>query len=41
MVRPGRTLTVCRGEVADISGEEELPVAAMQSTMIAVYGRER
>lgn len=41
VVRPGRTLTVCRGEVVDISGDDELAIAAMQSTMIAVYGRER
>lgn len=39
VVRPGRTLTVCRGEVVDVSGEEERPIAAMLSTMIAVYDR--
>lgn len=40
VIRPGRTLTVCSGEVLDVSGEEAQPIATMLSTIMAVYGRE-
>jgi uncharacterized protein (TIGR00369 family) len=39
VVRAGRTLTVCSGEVHAIQGEDEVPVAIMQATIMAV--RER
>jgi uncharacterized protein (TIGR00369 family) len=34
VLRPGRTLTVCSGEVAAVTGEEEKPIAAMLATMM-------
>lgn len=40
VVRPGRTLTVCRGE-AFVTAEDgrERAVAAMQATIMAIHGR--
>ena len=38
VLRPGRTLTVCRGDLYACSGDEELPVATMQATMICLKG---
>lgn len=40
VLRPGRTLTVCRAEVVASSGEEERLVAVMQATMMAVEREE-
>jgi uncharacterized protein (TIGR00369 family) len=34
VVRAGRTLTVCSGEVVALTGREEKPVAAMLATMM-------
>ncbi|HTQ79826.1 MAG TPA: PaaI family thioesterase [Thermoanaerobaculia bacterium] len=34
VLRAGRTLTVCSGEVAAVSGGEEKPVAAMLATLM-------
>jgi uncharacterized protein (TIGR00369 family) len=39
VVRPGRTLTVCRGEVFGLVGGEEKLVATLQSTVMALHGR--
>ena len=39
VLRPGRTLTVCQGEVYAVTDEGEAPVAAMQATMAAVEKR--
>lgn len=39
VVRPGRTLTVCAGEVVALEGDEERTIALMQATMMAVRGR--
>jgi uncharacterized protein (TIGR00369 family) len=39
VVRAGRTLTVCSGEVHAMQGDAEVPVAIMQATIMAV--RER
>jgi uncharacterized protein (TIGR00369 family) len=39
VIRPGRTLLVCTGEVIAVSGEAESVVTAMQATMMAVRGR--
>lgn len=36
VVKAGRTLTVCSGEVKAISGDKEKLIAVMQATMIAV-----
>ncbi len=36
VVRAGRTLTVCSGEVWAVSGEESVLVAVMQATMMAL-----
>ena len=36
VIKPGRTLTVCRGEVTALEGGEEKLVAALQATMMAV-----
>lgn len=36
VLRPGRTLTVCQGEVYAVTEKGEAPVAAMQATMAAV-----
>jgi len=38
VVRPGRTLTVCNGEVSAIDGEETRLVALMQATMFRLQG---
>jgi len=38
VVRAGRTLTVCRGEVQALAGGEERHVATMTATLIAVGG---
>jgi len=34
VIKPGRTLTVCSGEVSAIEGEEKWLIAMMQTTMI-------
>lgn len=39
VVRPGRSLTVCTGEVFAVSGGEEKMVANMLATMMTVRGR--
>jgi uncharacterized protein (TIGR00369 family) len=39
VVRAGRTLTVCTGEVLAVEGGQETVVALMQATMMAVPGR--
>ncbi|HVT56845.1 MAG TPA: PaaI family thioesterase [Thermoanaerobaculia bacterium] len=39
VTRPGRTLTVCAGEVWAATGGEETLVAALLGTMMAVRGR--
>jgi uncharacterized protein (TIGR00369 family) len=39
VLRPGRTLTVCTGEVVALEGERETLVASMLATMMAVRGR--
>ena len=36
VLRSGRTLTVCRAEVATISGGQETPVATLTATLIAL-----
>ncbi|HJQ71559.1 MAG TPA: PaaI family thioesterase [Blastocatellia bacterium] len=36
VVKPGRTLTVCNGEVMAVEGGEQKIVAVMQATMMAV-----
>ncbi|HEX2640678.1 MAG TPA: PaaI family thioesterase [Pyrinomonadaceae bacterium] len=36
VIKPGRTLTVCSGEVTAIAGGKEKLIAAMQATMMAV-----
>lgn len=40
VLKPGRTLTVCTGDVHAISGGRERLVATMQATLMAVAGRE-
>ena len=40
VVRPGKTLTVCAGEVFAVDGGEEKAVAAMLATIMAVAERE-
>jgi uncharacterized protein (TIGR00369 family) len=37
VIKPGRTLTVCSGEVTAIAGGKEKLIAVMQATMMAVY----
>lgn len=39
VIKSGRTLVVCTGEVAAVAGETESVVAVMQATMMAVRGR--
>jgi len=39
VVRPGRTLTVTRAEVAVVKDGRERPCAAMQQTMMRIVGR--
>jgi len=39
VIRPGRTLLVCSGEVIAIAGVTESVVTLMQATMMAVRGR--
>ena len=39
VVKPGRTLLVCTGEVTAVTGEAESVVTMMQTTMMAVRGR--
>ncbi len=39
VVRAGRTLTVCSGEVVALHGGGERPVALMTATLMAVQGR--
>lgn len=41
VLRPGRTLTVCAGEIVAMDGETcGAPIAVMQATMMAVEGRD-
>jgi uncharacterized protein (TIGR00369 family) len=40
VVKPGRTLLVCTGEVTAVAGEAESVVTMMQATMMAVRGRK-
>jgi uncharacterized protein (TIGR00369 family) len=39
VIKPGRTLLVCSGEVIAIAGDTETVVTLMQATMMAVRGR--
>ncbi len=39
VIKPGRTLLVCSGEVTAIAGDTETVVTLMQATMMAVRGR--
>ena len=39
VIRSGRTLVVCTGEVIAVAGESESVVTIMQATMMAVRGR--
>ena len=39
VVKSGRTLTVCSGEMQSVNQEKKLVVAIMQATMIAVSGK--
>jgi uncharacterized protein (TIGR00369 family) len=39
VVRPGRTITACRGEAFSRSEGQKEPVAVMQATMMTVLGR--
>ena len=39
VIKPGRTLLVCSGEVTAIAGDSETVVTLMQATMMAVRGR--
>jgi len=39
VVKPGRTVTVCSGEVVAVDGGERRTVALMQATMMSVQGR--
>jgi uncharacterized protein (TIGR00369 family) len=39
VIKPGRTLLVCSGEVVAIAGDSETVVTLMQATMMAVRGR--
>ena len=39
VVRAGRTIVVCTADVLAVTGREELLVASMQGTMMAVRGR--
>ena len=38
VLRPGRTITVCSGDVLAVDGGKEKVIAVMQATMIAVPG---
>lgn len=40
VIKPGRTLTVCSGEVYAIEGEERRQIAMMQATIIGLAGKE-
>lgn len=37
VVRAGRTITVCNGEVVALTGDTERSIALMQATMMAVF----
>jgi acyl-coenzyme A thioesterase PaaI-like protein len=39
VIKPGRTLLVCTGEVTAFVGDAESVVTIMQATMMAVRGR--
>ena len=39
VIKPGRTLLVCSGEVIAVAGDTETVVTLMQATMMAVRGR--
>lgn len=39
VVRPGRTIVACAGDVVAVAGGIETPVATMLATMMAVRGR--
>jgi uncharacterized protein (TIGR00369 family) len=40
VLRPGKTLTVCRAEVAVLKDGKETACAAMQQTMMRIVGRD-
>ena len=40
VIKPGRTLVVCTGEVIAVDGQKESVVTVMQATMMAVRGRQ-
>jgi uncharacterized protein (TIGR00369 family) len=39
VIKPGRNVMVCTGEVIAMQGERETPVAIMQATMMVVHDR--
>lgn len=39
VLRAGRTLSVCSAEVVAVRGGQETPIAVMQATIMALYGR--
>jgi uncharacterized protein (TIGR00369 family) len=39
VIRPGRSIMVCRADVVALTGDEEKLVAALQGTMMVVTGR--
>ena len=39
VIKPGRTLLVCTGEVTAVAGDSESVVTVMQATMMAIRGR--
>jgi uncharacterized protein (TIGR00369 family) len=39
VIRPGKTIMVCRADVCSVNGKEEKLVAAMQGTMMVVRDR--
>jgi len=41
VIKPGRTLTVCQGEVTALAGKERRTVALMQATMMQVGASNR
>jgi len=40
VIKPGKTLTVCHGELRAVGDDGEVVVAVLQGTMMAVRGRD-
>lgn len=38
VIKPGRTLTICRGDVYDVDGDSEIHVATALFSMICLQG---